>query len=254
MEASEKEALGRKEERIQKADKIFKFLSLLSIAAIVFCLLFPHGTFIFLTVLFILCWLVSLGVKMTKGMVSLPPIIYPTVVVCLFGMAWFLMIIPIMEIIFCKHRPWEYVMELNYYKTMDKELSYFPQELPEGARNVEWIVVPTVWQAKGCLVLAFDADEDYIQQCINKYSTNKVDIYAEFSKEYYDEEYRSFCDALDIDAFDMTLNPLLPQHVELSLEEVETATDYQLDNYGERGFIVLEESNRIIFYRDYEWQ
>lgn len=253
MEASEKEALGRKEERIQKADKIFKFLSLLSIAAIVFCLLFPHGTFIFLTVLFILCWLVSLGVKLTKGAVSLPFLIYPAAVVCLFGMAWVFMIIPIMEVIFCRHRPWEYAMEINFYKAMDTELSYFPQKLPWSARNVEWIVVPTVWQAKGCLVLAFDTNERYIQQCIERYNTQKVDIYAEFSKKYCDEDYRHFCDALDIDAFDMSINPLLPQYVELSLEEVETAVDYQIDRYGSQGFIVVEESNRIIFYRDYEW-
>ena len=260
MEVTGKGALGaekvkKREDNIQKANRTFRFFSILCVGAIIFCLLFPHGTFIFLTCTFFLCWLVSLCVKRGKGVVYIPFFVYPLVVGMLFCMAWMLLIIPIMEVIFCKHRPWEYTPEIQYYKTMDSELSYFPQKLPKGARNVEWIVVPTVWQAKGCLVLAFDADEEYIQQYLEDYPSRGVDIYEEFSKEYYDEDYRSFCEAMDIDAFDMVLNPLLPQQVELSLEEVKTAVNYQLKPYtayGQRGYIVVEGSNRLIIYRDYE--
>ncbi len=250
MEAEEVE---KRENNIQKANRTFRFFSILCVGTIVFCLLFPHGTFIFLTATFLFCWLVALCAKLGKGKVYIPFFVYPVVVGTLFCMAWMLLIIPIMEMAFCKHRPWEYAPEIIYYKAKDESLDYFPKRLPKGAKNVEWTVVPGFWKAGGCLVLAFDTDEAYIEQYLEENPARSVDIFAEFGKKYYDENYRSFCEAMEMDAFEWSLNPLLPQQVELSLEEVETAVDYQLGSrYSSHGYIVVEGSNRLIIYRDYE--
>ena len=228
MEAAKVE---KRENNIQKANRTFRFFSILCVGAIIFCLLFPHGTFIFLTCTFFLCWLVSLCVKRGKGVVYIPFFVYPLVVGTLFCMAWMLLIIPIMEMIFCKHRPWEYAPEIKYYKAKDESLDYFPKRLPKGAKNVEWTVASGgLWQAMGCLVLAFDTDEAYI------------------------ERYRKENPARRVDAFEWSLSSLLPQQVELSWEEGETAVVYRLGNgYSSHGYIVVEGSNRLIIYGDYGW-
>lgn len=238
--------------RMRKANRIFGFFSILCVCAVIFCFVFRHGSFIFLTALFFICWVVSLGIKKNEAKVFIPFYAYLLGVIIAFGMAWIMLIIPIMEMTFCRHSRWEYALEIDYYKSKDYKLSYFPETLPKGARNVEWIVIPAFWQAKGNLVLGFDAGEEYIQQYIREHNAQVIDLYAEFDKEYSDEEYRRFCEALDMDAFKMISNRLLPPYVELSLEEMKSAVEYRLDENGGRGFIVVEESNRIIFFRDYE--
>lgn len=240
-------------QRMRKANRIFRFFSILCVGAVLFCFVFRHGSFIFLTALFFICWLVSLGIKKNEAKVFIPLSVYFLGIIIIFCMAWVMLIIPIMEVLFCKHSRWEYPLEIAYYKCKYEEISYFPQTLPIGARNVEWIVIPSMWQEKGNLVLGFDADEEYIQQCIREHNANVIKLYEEFDKEYSNEEYRRFCEALDLDAFKMISNRLLPPYVELSLEEMETAVGYQLDKYGSQGFIVVKDSNRIIFYRDREW-
>lgn len=239
-------------QRMRKANRIFRFFSILCVGAVLFCFVFRHGSFIFLTALFFICWVVSLGIKKNEAKVFIPFYAYLLGVIIAFGMAWIMLIIPIMEMTFCRHSRWEYALEIDYYKSKDYKLSYFLETLPKGARNVEWIVIPAFWQAKGNLVLGFDAGEEYIQQYIREHNAQVIDLYAEFDKEYSDEEYRRFCEALDMDAFKMISNRLLPPYVELSLEEMKSAVEYRLDENGGRGFIVVEESNRIIFFRDYE--
>lgn len=101
-----------------------------------------------MTALFFICWVVSLGIKKNEAKVFIPFYAYLLGVIIAFGMAWIMLIIPIMEMTFCRHSRWEYALEIDYYKSKDYKLSYFPETLPKGARNVEWIVIPAFWQAK----------------------------------------------------------------------------------------------------------
>lgn len=47
-----------------------------NVAAIAFCVFLPHGTYICITAIFVVCWIVCLIALLSKGKLNLPIIIY----------------------------------------------------------------------------------------------------------------------------------------------------------------------------------
>lgn len=265
MEASTEEKVTR------KTNLIFIFFSIMCIAAIGFCLLFPRGTYICITIILVICWLIALGARQSKGKFNPPVVIYPILMFVLFAFMYLFLIISLSEVIFCERRPWEYEWEIRQLKKDNDNLFYFPDELPEDARNVKWVVVPSVWQAKGCLMLSFVADDAYLEkyrleyediiipatETMDAYMIVREELYPKFSEEFakYEENQSFYENVLEYSPEDyahMIMNNMLPQEVSISSEEIQTATQYHIRNTGRWGYIIVESTNRIIFYCDYE--
>ncbi len=92
---------------------------------------------------------------------------------------------------------------------------------------------------------------------MDPYIIVREEIYPEFSKQYsvYEEHesfYRNVQNCSPEGYARRIMENLLPQKVTLSLAEIETATQYHIRNAGRWGYIIVESTNRIIFYCDYE--
>ncbi|MBQ9519355.1 MAG: hypothetical protein IJR59_05630 [Firmicutes bacterium] len=55
------------------------------------------------------------------------------------------------------------------------EINFFPEDIPKGAKNVKWIVMPSFLQATGHCVLIFNADDGYIEELVSKYESKAVE-------------------------------------------------------------------------------
>mgnify|MGYP007069902160 CR=1 FL=1 len=49
------------------------------------------------------------------------------------------------------------------------DYSFFPDEIPAGAKHVKWIMMPSFLQGSGTEVLIFDTDSEYIQKVVAQY-------------------------------------------------------------------------------------
>ncbi len=102
-----------KEKSVGNVNIIFILFSILLIAAIIFCLLLPHGTFICITVILGVRWIISCIAKLSKGKFNPPFILYPTIMCGLFLFMYMFLIFALSEVIFCNRRPWEYAPEIK---------------------------------------------------------------------------------------------------------------------------------------------
>jgi len=262
--------------KIKRARIIFLFFSILTTLSVIYCVLHPRGRYIFITLLFVLCWIISLCNMRSKKGPSFPAILYPVIIGTILFLGYLTPIVFFFEYFFATRWPWEYEQEIAPYREIENNIPYFPDKLPENASDVKFVIVPTYMQAKGYLTLSFVADDAYIQQCINNHRTQFetfnnlqglydsdrdelyksacVDLYSVFTEGYYDETFQEYCKTFSVSELEASEQILdLPQGINLTLEELETATQYHVDLFnGQHGFIIVKSTNRIIFYRDYE--
>lgn len=262
--------------KIKRARIIFVCLSIITTLLIINYILHPRGRYIYITLPFLLCWIISLcNIRAKKGP-SFPNFLYPFLIGIILFFGYLTPTVFFFEYFLTSYWPWEYKNEIAPYREMYYTASYFPETLPECATDVKFVIKPSYWQGKGYVTLSFIADDAYIQECINghiqqflefnefqevedvmidgSFPNLSVDLYSFFMKQYNDESYQEFCNAFSIskeEAAEQLLD--LPQGVELTMEELETATQYHIDwNKGQHGFIIMKATNRIIFYLDYE--
>ncbi len=70
------------------------------------------------------------------------------------------------------HWPHEYKNERP--KTIG-EINFFPEDIPKGAKNVKWEVMPSFLQATGHYILTFNADDAFIEDTVTKYGGKAVE-------------------------------------------------------------------------------
>lgn len=85
-----------------------------------------------------------------------------------------------LELAFPSHMPWEYAWEVKDMKEdAPQRYYYFPDEIPEGAKNIVWKQYPGYLQGKAFKYLMFTADEAYIQSELEKYKEDVVLVKAQ---------------------------------------------------------------------------
>lgn len=88
-----------------------------------------------------------------------------------------------LNIFFPYHMVWEYKYDIEEFKEeYGEEYDHFPDELPESAKHVKWVITPGIMQGNSFEYLHFSADKNYIDEVIREYS--EVMIYT--SDEYGD--------------------------------------------------------------------
>lgn len=175
--------------------------------------------------------------------------------------------------------PWQYEMEMKPYRESPGNVFYFPETIPDCATDIKFELRPTVMQAKGYITLSFIADDAYIRECKEKYidwfteygeyipepgipltesvfyQNSQVNLYSIFEEtynQYYTPELKEAFSISEKEATETVLQWILPQNVHLTDAELRSATQYHICDHLGQGFIVLEDTNRIIFYKDYE--
>ena len=79
-----------------------------------------------------------------------------------------LSIIP--DLLFPYHMPYEYKGDIAKRRLSTfYDYSFFPDEIPTGAKHVKWIMMPSFLQGSGTEVLIFDTDSEYIQKVVAQY-------------------------------------------------------------------------------------
>lgn len=85
-----------------------------------------------------------------------------------------------LELAFPSHMPWEYAWEVKDMKEdAPQRYYYFPDEIPEGAKNIVWKQYPGYLQGKAFKYLMFTVDEAYIQSELEKYKEDVVLLKAQ---------------------------------------------------------------------------
>lgn len=85
-----------------------------------------------------------------------------------------------LELAFPSHMTWEYAWEVKDMKEdAPQRYYYFPDEIPEGAKNIVWKQYPGYLQGKAFKYLMFTADEAYIQSELEKYKEDVVFVKAQ---------------------------------------------------------------------------
>lgn len=96
-----------------------------------------------------------------------------------------------LTIAFPAHMPYEYKWDIAKLKEVDTEAySFFPDQIPDDAKNVKWYVMPSFMQGSGTEVLIFDASDSYIQGVTNTYGSDAEICGIEddmLFKRFYDE-------------------------------------------------------------------
>ena len=87
-----------------------------------------------------------------------------------FVVVYMLSVIP--DILFPYHAPYEYKADIAKRRLSTfYDYSFFPDEIPEGASCVKWVMQPSFLQGSGTEVLIFDTDDDHIRQTIAQYGS-----------------------------------------------------------------------------------
>lgn len=199
------------------------------------------------------------------------------------GLAIYLFAVNFYFTIFCSfityRHPWQYEKEMANYRQYERYVSYFPETIPDCATDVSLRIFIGAWQAKSYINLSFIADDAYIQKCKEKHmewymeyeniepeadesdweSTFSeiacVDLYDVFNKylnQHYTPEAMRVLSISEEDALNRVMQWLLPHNIHLTEEELRSAKQYHICEDNGQGFIIVEDTNRIIFYKDNE--
>ena len=83
-----------------------------------------------------------------------------------------------------------YIRDIAELKFNDPGYYFFPVEIPEDAKEVEWTQMPSILQGNGYETLGFYASEEYIQSVIEQYSVGaRVMVYCKPNDDYYGEQW-----------------------------------------------------------------
>lgn len=136
-----------------------------------------------------------------------------------------------LELVFPTHMPWEYAWEVKEMKeTAPGRYYYFPDEIPEGAKDIVWKQYPGYLQGKAFKYLMFRTDDAYIQAEIEKYKE----------------------DALLVTAQEVSVYPLFQEVAPERMEKVEIYALYKADNPEEYpslyGFMTDRQQGMICYF------
>ena len=160
---------------------------------------------------------------------------------CLFGLPVALWVTIVflspLELAFPSHMPWEYSWEVEKMKeTAPDRYYYFPDEIPEGAKNIVWKQYPGYLQGKAFKYLMFRADDAYIEGELRKYEESAVPA-------SFDEESGTW---------DVSVYPL-SKEIELDrIDDLQIYLLYKSDNPEEypsaMGIMVDKEQDMICYF------
>ncbi|MCR5126755.1 MAG: hypothetical protein K6B69_01490 [Lachnospiraceae bacterium] len=83
------------------------------------------------------------------------------------------------------HSVSDYQGDIAYYKHLSPEhYGAFPDQIPENANHIKWIIMPGCMQGSGHEMLSFQADDAYLEQIRNHYTgTVCVESYDQNARE-----------------------------------------------------------------------
>lgn len=266
-----------KEELIQtpkkKQSRIFIVYSVLCILSVVNCAVYVSPKSVYLCLILCIYWVLFLIYRRTR--VSLGASFAVGIVLLLF--ISFYLKIAIYTSVTYRH-PWQYERVMAPYRQYEQNVSYFPETIPDCATDVSFRVHSGIWKDSGFITLSFTADDAYIQECkenhiplffeYNGYNSDGLPdyvmedwkkslcidlypIYEENYKQHFTPDYMKVFSVSKEEAVEQTMEWILPRGVHLTEEELHSAKKYMIDDLHQ-GFIIVEDTNRIIFYKDNE--
>ena len=267
-----------KEEIIQTSKKkhrwIFIVYSVLCILSMVNCSIYVSPKSVYWCLILCIYWVLFLICRAAK--ISTSVFIAIGFVIYIFVICLFLKIFVYTSVIY--RHPWQYERVMAPYRQYEKNVSYFPDTIPDCATDISLRVNSGIWKDSGFITLSFIADDAYIQECKEKhiplfYEYNGFNpegltdyviedwkkslcrelypIYVEQYEQYFTPDYMKVFSVSKEDAVKQAMGWILPRGVQLTEEELSSAKEYVISNSG-LGFIIIEDTNRIIFYKDNE--
>lgn len=267
-----------KEELIQTPKKkhrwIFIVYSVLCILSIINCVIYVSPNSVYLCLTLCIYWVLFLLFRALR--IPLAVFFIVGIVLYLF-ISFYLGIIVYVGVTY--RHPWQYEKEMATYRQYEQYVSYFPETIPDCATDVSLQIFTGMWQAKSYINLSFTADDAYLQECKEKHmewfyeyedidpkglpdyalsdwmEVACVDLYPPYEKELnrlYTTGAMQVLSISEEEAHNQIIQWLLPHNVRLTKEELRSARQYHICESQGQGFIIVEDTNRIIFYKDNE--
>lgn len=268
-----------KEKLIQTPKKkhrwIFIVYSVLCILSIINCVVYvsPKSIELCLTLcIYLVLFLICQAAKISKGVfIAIGIVIYIVVI------SFFLRMFVYTSVTY--RHPWQYERVLSPYRQYERNVSYFPETIPDCATDISLRVNSGIWKDSGFVTLSFTADDAYIQECKEKhipwffeyngynseglpdYALSDIkevacaDLYPIFDEQYkqhFTPDYMKVFSVSKEEAVEQAMGWVLPRGVRLTEEELRSAKQYHICEAQGQGFIIVEDTNRIIFYKDNE--
>ena len=171
--------------------------------------------------------------------------------------------------------PWQYERAMAPFRQdYEKNVAYFPETIPDCASNVRFRVCTPSDIDERFVTLSFTADDAYLQECKEKflllyfefkdynienapaYAVKEwkeyrydVDLYSLFETYYRIYTYKSTIKISHEEAFEPVMECFFPKGICITKEELHSAKIYYTSL--RQGFIIVEDTNRIIFFRNY---
>lgn len=213
-----------KEKLIQTPKKkhrwIFIVYSVLCILSIINCVIYvsPKSIELCLTLcIYLVLFLICQAAKISKGVfIAIGIVIYIVVI------SFFLRMFVYTSVTY--RHPWQYERVLLPYRQHERTVSYFPESIPDYALS--------------------DIRE---AACVDLYP-----IYEEKYNQHFTPDYMKVFSVSKEEAVEQAMGWVLPRGVHLTEEELRSATQYHICEAQGQGFIIVEDTNRIIFYKDNE--
>lgn len=267
-----------KEELMQTPKKkhrwIFIIYSVLCTLSVVNCAVYVSPKSVYWCLILCIYWVLFHICRAAK--ISTSVFIAIGIVIYIFIICFFLKIFVYTSVTY--RHPWQYEKEMAPYRQYEQYVSYFPETIPDCATDVSFRVHSGIWKDSGFITLSFTADDAYIQECkenhiplfleYNGYNSEGlpdyviedwknslcIDLYPIYEENYNQYFTPDFMKAFSVskeEAVEQAMGWILPRGVRLTEEELHSAKKYMIDDLHQ-GFIIAEDTNRIIFYKDNE--
>lgn len=239
----------------KKRSRIFTIYSVLCILSIVNCIIYVSSISVSLCFTFCIYWILFHIYReswLTRG--SFIALGIFNVVFC-----FFINVYTNTNVIY--RHPWQYERAMN--QLSKNSISHFPETIPDCATNVSFRMrYPANWSGQNFITLSFIADDVYIQECKEKHlltyfdyngynvedapddAINEwkkwywIDLYPFFEKQYNNSYIPLY--------IENEIEYILSGRICLTEEELRSARQYYI--LSNHGFIIVEDTNRIIFY------
>ena len=161
-------------------------------------------------------------------------LIYMLAIVCFLGSA---------QIGWWWHAPYEYKADIRALKALGDRHDFFPDELPEGAKNVHWICRPGVMQGTPAELLYFNTNAEYVQAIRERYE-NTARIYTYKKDDGMDVGYFEAEDGHDL-WYGYLINSLSEEQRKRSVIYETYLTE---GNHGRCGGILVDPVDNFVYY------
>ena len=252
---------------------IFTIYSVLCILSIINCVIYVSPNSVYLCLTLCIYWVLFRICRAAKISRS---VFFAVGLVLLLFISFYLKIAVYTSVTY--RHPWQYERVMAPYRQYERTVSYFPESIPDCATDISLRVNSGIWKDSGFITLSFNADDAYIQECKEKHipwvleyngfnsegipdyvvedwkkslCIDLYPIYEENYNQYFTPDFMKAFSMSKEDAVERTMEWILPRGVRLTEEELHSAKKYMIDDLHQ-GFIIVEDTNRIIFYKDNE--